>query len=157
MNAELNFLISFQKAVRLTPLGLLPLEKKYIMNEEDFLDALDTITIFTEATKNMVGLRKYQNRKYNFMEEVKLDLEQMFLIGRDEKESALKRKKNAIMYHYVLVPAVDMMKGLSHEEALEKVGDIVAHAKQMIDTHTVKKSFEDAMVVRGVIKLEMNK
>lgn len=157
MQAELNFLSAFQKAVRLTPLLDSPQDKKAIQDELDFIDALDTVTIFTEATRGMIGHQKYTKRAYDFRQEVKADLQEMFLIGRDEKESALKRRKNAVLYYYVLEPVVDLMKDLNHEEALANVGSIVERAKQTIATHTIQKSFDDALVMREVIRKELQK
>ena len=155
MQAELNFLNSFQKAVRLIPLRGIPTETKYVRDEMDFVEALDTIVIFLEATRGMIGKQKYQRRKYNPLQEVKLDLQEMYLRAKEPVDSALKRKKHAVLYYYVLEPVVDMMQGMSHEEALNSVQAIVERAKDLIMNHNVKQDLQDALVMKEIVRHEL--
>lgn len=141
-----------RKFIRMIPLRQNPMEKKYIQDEYDLLAALETIKEKFHETERMMGLMKYRKTPFDFVDDVKGEMEEWLLNHEEPKEAALQRKRHLVMYHLVLEPLIDVFKNFTHKEALRHVDKIVNGVENMVKHSDVEGNYDDAIVAKEQVR-----
>lgn len=145
-----------KKFVRLIPLRQEPSQAKYIQDEFDLLEALSVVKQKFLETAEMFGKRKYKDSKtFDFVEDVREEMEEWLLNDESTVAAAVKRKKYQPMYYLVLLPVIELFAEDTHAQALRQVGEVVAHVETMILNHEINGHFDDAKVIQAMISKEM--
>lgn len=107
--------------------GLLsdPLHGRFIAEEQDLVAALNSVRDAYKASERMLGKQKYQGVPFNAAEQVMKDMTSYLLTGRQESEDAYFRKRNLPMFVLVIEPTLALMKKFNHEEALDKIDEVI--------------------------------
>jgi hypothetical protein len=147
-----NFYTNFRKFVRLIPLRSQPLESKYIQDELDVLYCLDAVKQMFYDTAAYLGKSKYQGQPFDFIREVKEEVQEWLLVGNTDQQTAHLKRKNLIMYHMVLEPLIDLFANFTHEEALSRCDETFELVKQTIENHDIETTYDDAIVAREQIQ-----
>ena len=129
-----------------------PMEEKWVRDQEDLRLALEQVSDNLQYTKPMVGKQMYRNQPFNFVNDVKLAMEETLLIGEDARETAGLRRRNITMYHLVLEPVIDQLGTLSHAEAIEASAEFVNRIYELALSVDVKSHFDDALVAKAIAK-----
>lgn len=146
-----------KKFVRLIPLRQDPLEARFIQDEFDLLEALEVVKIKFLETAEMFGKKKYRNTPFDFIEDVKEEMEEWLLNDRDEHKAAGRRKMYQPMYHLVLTPVIDLFANDTHAIALRNVPMVFDQVEEMIKNHEISGTYDDAVVARTMISNEIRK
>lgn len=144
-----------KKFVRLIPLRQEPMEAKYIQDEFDLLDALDVVRTKFLETAEMFGKKKYRNTPFNFVEDVKEEMEEWLLNGRDTTQASVRRKMYQPMYHLVLVPVIDLFANDTHADALRHLGTVMTDVNNIVQNHEISGTLDDAKVMQAIIHKEI--
>ena len=124
----------------------------------EMLDALEVLREFFGHTADMVGKPMYRGEKeFDFIRDVKADINNFFLVSDDQKEAALKRRKNRTMVVLMLNPIVDMFQYADHEVALNTYNHIIDGAVEHITNTDAESSAEDAFVVKRLIQKQVQR
>ena len=129
-----------------------PMEEKWVRDQEDLRLALEQVSDNLQYTKPMVGKQMYRNQPFNFVNDVKLAMEETLLIGEDARETAGLRRRNITMYHLVLEPVIDQLGTLSHAEAIETSAAFANQVYELALSVDVKSHFDDAVVAKAIAK-----
>lgn len=119
---------------------------------DDLIDALSILDQAFQSTSNLTQTQMRQVSSYNWLDDVKYEMEEWMLVGEDVRESALKRRKNLTMYHLIIEPIIDSFNGVGHVAALQTVGRIVQHYINWIKDFTDFGDETDGMVANYQIK-----
>ena len=138
--------------IQQTPLRQLPNEEKWTKDEEDLRIELSRIGDLVKDTKDMIGKQMWRNQVYNFSDDAKLSHEEILLRGEDERETALNRKHWMPMFHTVLEPIYDHLKGVDHRTAIDTVDDLLAAVYTYVKDADVKMHLDDALVAKAMIR-----
>lgn len=138
--------------IQQTPLRQLPNEEKWIKDEEDLRVELSRIADLIKDTKDMIGKQMWRNQVYNCSDDAKITHEEILLKGEDEKATALARKHWMPMFHTVLEPVYDVLKGMDHREAIASVDDLIAAVYAHVCNANVKMHLDDALVAKAMIR-----
>ena len=128
----------------------------------EMIDALKTIRHFFEDTRGMLvdgkSIPMYRGEsEFDFIHDIKLAIKGFFLVGENDKHSALRRRKYRSMVFLMLNPLVDLFQRSTHEEMLAQYGETVDLAITHILDSNITASADDAFVVRHVIQKEVAK
>ena len=124
----------------------------------EMINALEAMRTFFEDSADMIGKPMYRGeRDFDFIHDIKKYVEAVFLVGEDDKQSALLRRKNRSMVVLMLNPLVDLFQHVSHEETLERYDEVVNKAIQQIVDNERDATPDDAFVVRSVIRKEVTR
>jgi len=140
-----------RKFIRALGLELASYQLKWVADEFDLVSALKIITQYVDDSASLLGRQKYKNQPYVFTDEVKKDMEEFLLVGRDAKETALMRKQNLGMYHLVVEPTIDLLGKLSHEQALTNSHEIIAEIVGLVENSDDYGDHYDALVAKEQI------
>lgn len=138
--------------IQQTPLRQLPNEEKWVKDEEDLRIELSRIGDLIRDTKDMIGKQMWRNQTYNFSDDAKRTHEEVLLKGADERETALARKHWMPLFHTVLEPVYDLLKGVDHRTAVETVDQLLTSVYEYAQTADVKMHLDDAMVAKAMIR-----
>lgn len=141
-----------RKFVRMIPLRQDQREEKYIQDEYDLLGALEVVKQRFHDTERMMGQMKYRNTKFDFIDDVKKEIEEWLLNDEEPKEAALQRKRHLVMYHLVLEPLIDVFKAFTHKEALRHVDKIINGVENVVKNHGIESHYDDAIVAREQVR-----
>lgn len=128
----------------------------------EMVDALKTIRHFFEDTRGMLvdgkSIPMYRGEsEFDFIHDIKLAIKGFFLVGEDDKQSALRRRKYRSMVFLMLNPLVDLFQRSTHEEMLAQYGETVDLAIAHILDSNINATADDAFVVRHIIQKEVAK
>lgn len=124
----------------------------------EILNALEVLRDFFKSSAECLGRPMYKGEKeFDFIHDIKGAIEGYFLVGEDQKQSALLRRKNRSMVVLMLNPIVDRFQYKSHEDTLEQYDAIIDEAIQFVVEHDKDASPDDAFVVRRVIQKTMER
>lgn len=142
-----------RKFIRLQALPM-PLDSqiKWSADPSDLIAALHTTKQCFADTHRMVDGQMYQNTPYVHTEDVKCAIEELLLVGEDDHESALLRRKNLSMYHLVIEPFVDMFATVDHATALPQVDALIDSVIHIITTTTEYGHVDDAIVAQHQVR-----
>lgn len=141
--------------VQLTALRSDPLEAKWVRDEDDLRIALSQIADEMKYTKSMLGKKMYKTRDaegFDFVDDVKRAIEETLLVGEDERDTRLMRKKNLTMYHLVLEPVIEWIGTLSHADAIQFAREYTDAVYEHVATVNVNTHFDDAVVAKSIVK-----
>ena len=144
-----------RKFIRLTAMYHSPIHGKWIQFEEDLISALRSVVDAFQMTTDMMNSKKnmYAKRQYSFTEDVKKEMQELLLEGLTPTEAALQRKRNLVMYHFVIVPTIDALSHLSHEDAIRESKSLISNIIAEIETSTVDSHYDDAIVAREQVHI----
>ena len=125
---------------------------KWSADPTDLIEALLTTKQCFADTERMVAGQMYQTSQYSHTEDVKYAMEEILLIGEDEHESALLRRKNLSMYHLVVEPVIDMFASVDHYGSLAQVNDIIDMIIKIISSSNDYGHADDAIVAQHQIR-----
>lgn len=131
-------------------------ESKWILDEEDILDALELVREKFRDTSRMLNKQMHQDRAFDFVDDVHKEIQEYFLTGQTPAETALNRRKNLTLYHMVLEPLIDAFKAFTHEEALKYVDRIIDGVKKIVEQSDVPSHYDDALVAKEQIAQHIN-
>ncbi len=122
----------------------------------EMIDALEATRHFFEDTRGMFvkgkSIPMYRGEKeFDFIHDIKSAIEGYFLVGEDDKQSALCRRKYRSMVFLMLNPIVDLFQRSTHEEMLTQYNDPIDRAIAHIINNDIDASPDDAFVVRHII------
>lgn len=140
-----------RKFVRLTALRSDPNQIKWVRDELDLTEALEVTNYFFHETKAMLDKKMYKGQVFDFVEDVKRNVEEYLLSGREKEDVALSRKKNLAMYHLIVEPVIDLFKGIEHKQVLKVVDSVIEHVIHELYTVEVNSHFDDAIVARAQV------
>lgn len=141
--------------VQLTALRSDPLESKWVRDEDDLRLALEQVADEMKYTKSMLGKKMYKTRDaagFDFVDDVKRAIEHTLLVGEDERDTVLMRKKNLTMYHLVLEPVIEWIGTLSHADAIQFAREYTDAVYEHAITANINTHFDDAVVAKSVVK-----
>ncbi len=138
--------------IQQTPLRQLPNEEKWIKDEEDLRIELSRVADLIKDTKDMIGKQMWRNQVYNCADDAKQSHTEILLKGVDERETALCRKHWMPLFHTVLEPVYDYLKGVSHREAIDMVDELTSLVYQYVCDADVKMHLDDALVAKAMIR-----
>lgn len=145
-----------KKFVRLIPLRQDPTQEKYIQDEFDLAEALSVVKTKFLETAEMFGKRKYKDSKqFDFIEDVREEMEEWLLNDENVTAAAVKRKKFQPMYYLVLLPVIELFTNDTHAQALRQISAVIADVENMILNHDINGHFDDAKVIQAMISKEM--
>jgi hypothetical protein len=122
----------------------------------EMIDALEILRVLFEDTRRCVGAPMYRGEKeFDFIHDLKLAVNDHFLVGEDDKDSALRRRKNRSLVVLMLNPIIDQFQNSSHEEALESYNEVIDDAISQIFECDSNPSVDDALIVRRMIQKEV--
>jgi len=110
---------------------------EWVANTDDLLDAMSVIAQMFQSTASFDRVQMHQVSQYDYIEDIKNEMEEFLLVGDDVKETVQKRRKNLTMYHVVIEPIIDSFGTMGHATAVDRVERIIDHYINWI------KSFED--------------
>lgn len=139
--------------VKLTALREQPHEIKYIQDEFDLLEALDITKTFLLDTSSMLGKQKYKGHPtFDFVNDVKENLEELYLTGQTPQQAAIARKKYGAMYNLVIEPTIEMMRVFDHGQALQQADPVINQVKHLVLNNETLTNYDDAIVNREIIR-----
>lgn len=124
---------------------------KYVADMFDLFDAVDITNICIANTINMIGSNMHQGVQYDPIEDIKLEVEENLLIGRDETETALIRRKNLGLYHMIIEPVLNHMKELPHADIIQYGVQLVSDIKFVALNNDFYGTSDDAIVAKQII------
>lgn len=125
-----------------------PLELKWLSDEWDLHTQLETLSRAVKATEPMIGKRKYQGIDFEVTTEVKKDMQTYLMSGRTDAESALFKKRNMPMYYLVIIPVLNLFKGMDHQKTIDIIDEVVKDVQNMIWSTESYGTHDDALVAR---------
>jgi len=141
--------------VRLIPLRQDPLQSRFIQDEFDLLENLDTVEQKFDDSAELFGKLKYRNINFDFCEDVLEELEELLLNHKEVRFVAALRKRNQPMYHLILTPIVELFRSKTHGQALIDVPQVLAEIREIILTHNFDGTLDDAYVAQAIIHQEI--
>jgi len=128
------------------------------VNALEMVEALKVMYRLFSDTSETIGKPMYRGESdFDFTDDIKRGINQYFLVGEDEKHSALRRRKNRTMVVLMLNPLVDLFHHHTHEDMLEQYTGVIDDAIQHIFDSDIEPTADDAFVVRAVITKEIAK
>lgn len=121
----------------------------------EMIDALECLRIMFNDVRRVPGPMYRGEKEFDFVHDIKLAVEAYYLVGRDDKDSALRRRKYRSMVHLMLNPLIDSFHSLSHEEAMEAYDEIINDAINEIIECDHDSAADDAYVVQHLIAKEV--
>jgi hypothetical protein len=143
------------KFARLIPLRQNPNQLKYIQDEFDALEALEVLLQKFHDTAEMFGKKKSRNQPFNYLEDVREEMEEWLLIGRSQKENAIRRKTYQPLFYLIVMPVIELFEHRSHAEVLKQIDSIIEEVKEMVRTQTVSGTYDDAVVMQQILHKEI--
>lgn len=124
----------------------------------DILEALEVIRKFFEDTEDMMG-KKFRkgDEGFDYVSEIKKDIEEFYLSGATEKEGALNRRKYRVLVNLLLDPIVDLFRDVPHEEALKLYDGVIDNTIRYVKNSDVVANADDAFVTRRLIQKEVQR
>lgn len=128
-------------------------EIRWLHDEFDAFDFIDAAAHLATKAGNLVGSKKRANSEYDYVEDVMLDVEELMVASEDQKEQALKRRKNLSTFHLVVIPFVEGLRQFeSYEEAMQHLSEYVALCKeQFVALSPNRITFEDGLIAKTII------
>ena len=143
-----NIKSNIQRFVNMTPLANQPVIGKRIRDEFDLIESLEVVRDAVHDTASMVGKRKYKNEDYNFAQQVRDDVEEYLIGGRNEYAVALAKNKNQLMHRLVIDPVIDALEQFDHMWALSNVNTIITQLIDEVLNHNLNPTLSDAEIAR---------
>ena len=145
---------SFRVFVKLTGLKQQSIENKWIRDEFDVADALTRLPAIVKHTARMMGKRMHAKSDYDFVDDVRKDIQEHLLVGEDDRRTALNKKKHLNMYYLTVEPAIHLLQQCdSHSSAIEEVDNIVEQLTNIVMNHTIHTTYDDALVAQKQVQL----
>jgi hypothetical protein len=152
MNITADIANGVKLFVQLTSLRSDPLESKWVRDEEDLRLALEQVAESFKYTKGMLGKKMYRNEPtFNYVEDVKRDMEEILLRGETDRERAGMRKRNLTMYHIVIEPVIEALGALSHIDAINKAEEFTRSVYDYAVSANINTHFDDAIVAKSIV------
>lgn len=127
----------------------------------DIIEALEVFRASVEDTKEFVGKaikRKYVKKKKRraivncpYHEDVASDLHEYFMTDTDDRSTAIKRHKNRLLYVLFVMPLVQVLEQISHEEMINQLNGIIDLIKSRAVEDNTPTMEEDDKVLRAMV------
>lgn len=137
-----------RRFIRMTPLAWKPVIGSRIRDEFDLIDTLDTIGQYVKDTASMIGKQKYRDQEYDFVRQVREDVEELLIGGRDPHSAAIAKHRNHLMYRLVVEPFVANLAQYEHAWIVENIDVLVDEMIEHIKNCQVDTSMDDAELAR---------
>lgn len=157
MQISPNVINGLRTFVRIIPLIQNQFDRKYIQDEYDLVSMVRSVKDKFKDTARMMGKQKYRNVDFDFIQDVKEEMAEWLLNGKDAKSIALQRKKHLVTYHLIIEPLINMFDGMSHQDVLYQVDGVINEIEQLIMSHNVDGNYDDALVARAQVKQMIEK
>lgn len=143
---------NIRKFIQLMALSADPLQRKWVRDEYDLVEALDVARIKFHETKRMMGTKMYKGQQFDPIEDVKRETEEFLFTTRHQSENLLMRKKNLVMYHLVVEPVIELFRGKDHSQMLIEIDDTIKQVIDLLYTMPVRTHYDDALVAREQVR-----
>jgi len=100
---------NLQTFIKLTALQQDPTKTKWIMDEFDVLDKIESIRSIIATLPTPTG-NMYRKTKYNIVEDLQKETENLFFNGKTKEEQILQRKRHGIMFTLIFEPLFNMLQ-----------------------------------------------
>lgn len=152
-NANLNEInAGLRVFTRLFGLETDMLQAKYAAGENDVELALESVKQLVHETERFIGKSKHVGKRFDFVEDVKLDMTELLLLSDDPVQTAVKRKRNLPLYHLVVSPVVELFRQFDHATAVKNVDVIIDY---LIETAFDKENYgeyEDGLIAQAQVR-----
>jgi hypothetical protein len=140
-----------RKFIRVLGLELEAYQLKRIADEFDLISALDLIPTHIQDSASLIGRETYKGVPYIFTDEVKKDMEEYLLTGKEPKDTAVLRHRNLTMYHLVVEPTIELIGKLDHQQAIDQSRDVVNGIIDMVRNSEDYGDATDALIAKEQI------
>lgn len=141
---------------RLFGLDIAHQQAKYFACENDTELALDSVKQLLQETERFIGKSKHVGKPFDFVEDVKLDMNELLLMSDDPIRTAVNRKRNLPLYHLVVSPVVELFRQFDHATAVQNADVIINYIKETAFIEDNYGTSEDALIaqlqVRRIIR-----
>jgi hypothetical protein len=142
-----------RKFIRVLGLELESYQLKRIADESDLISALDLIPTHMQDSASLIGRETYKGAPYVFTDEVKKDMEEYLLTGKEPKNTAVLRHRNLNMYHLVVEPTIELLGKLDHQQAIIQSRAIVDGVIDMVRNSEDYGDATDALIAKEQISV----
>lgn len=144
---------SVNQYIKLTPLREIPKYQGRILDENDLIEALDITLQSLKETERMLDKPMYAGEKaFDFVEDAKRALEEVYLSSRETKDVMMQRRKHLIMYHLVVEPVIEDLGNCDHRLMLQCVEGYINALKHYILESDIEVQMDDAVVMLEIVK-----
>ena len=146
----------FRVFTRLFGLDTASQQAKYSPCENDAELALDSVKQLLQETERFIGKSKHVGKPFDFVEDVKLDMNELLLMSDDPVQTAVNRKRNLPLYHLVVSPVVELFRQFDHVTAVQNADVIIEYIKEAAFDEDNYGTDEDGLIaqlqVRRIIR-----
>ncbi len=121
-------------------------QKRQTINEEDVINALDSLEFFFCDTTGYLGRSKYQHEAYNVCDDVQREMEELLIRGPDERKTILKRRLNLALFTLIIQPTIELFRQFTHADAMSVAPTIIDQVRTTFSNSTDYCSSDDAEV-----------
>jgi hypothetical protein len=146
-----NVTSGIRKFIRVLGLELESYQLKRIADEFDLISALDLIPTHMQDSASLLGRETYKGVPYVFTDEVKKDMEEYLLTGKEPKDTAVLRHRNLTMYHLVVEPTIELLGQLDHQQAIDQSRAVVNGIIDMVRNSEDYGDATDALIAKEQI------
>lgn len=139
---------NIRRFIRMTPLAWKPIIGSRIRDEFDLIDTLDTISQLVKDTKSMLGKQKYRDQEYDFVRQVREDVEELLIGGRDPHSAAIAKHRNHLMYRLVVEPFINNLAQYEHVWIVDNIDILVNEMIEHIKNCQIDTTMDDAELAR---------
>lgn len=125
-----------------------PIQAPWVRDEADLIEALEIARSYFPLTEGLLGKKMYQGQPYDFVDDVKLEVEEFLFTANNPDENQSQRRRNVIMYHLVVAPVIDLFKTMDHETALKEFDEIFENVVHEVYSTSIECHYDDALVAR---------
>lgn len=121
-------------------------QKRQTINEEDVINALDSLEFFFCDTTGYLGRSKYQHEAYSVCDDVQREMEELLIRGPDERKTILKRRLNLALFTLIIQPTIELFRQFTHADAMSVAPTIIDQVRTTFSNSTDYCSSDDAEV-----------
>lgn len=141
-----------RKVLRAQDIPLQEHQQKWHADVFDILDAVDVAKMCVPIVTRTVGAQLHQTNPYNFVNDIKSEVEENILSHKDDKQALLMRKMYLTPYHMIIEPMIDALGNVGHQQALAEYEHLFDEVTNAILTFADYGTVDDALVAKHQIK-----
>lgn len=127
-------------------------QAKYAASENDVILALESVKQLMRETERFIGKSKHVGKTFDFVEDVKLDMTELLLLGETQVQTAVKRKRNLPMYHLIINPTVELFRQFDHTTAVQNVDVIIDYIIETAFEEDNYGVYEDGLIAQAQVR-----
>lgn len=128
-------------------------EVKYVQDELDLIEALEFVRQKFHETEHLIGKPMYKGQKaFDVVEDIRRDVEEFYLTGREPRDCAIARKKYGSMICLVIDPVLHFMNQFEHRTAIKRIDGVINEIISFIKNNDVVAHYDDAVVIKQIVR-----